>query len=1151
MIRAFLLSLLISISISQTTGKISGIVTDKKNSVSLPGANVYLENTSYGTASNVEGRFTLINIPPGKYILKADMIGYKSIRMEAVNVSVNRTLSLKIEMDETVLEGEVVTVEVARLAQKKDQTGTIKNISGEEIEALPVENVGAVVNMQAGVVNGHFRGGRNTEVTYMIDGVQVDETFGGTSATVDIQPEAVQDLEVITGTFNAEYGRAMSGVVNVVTKDGGPNFEGFASFGTSSFYTGNDSIFIGLSPSLNNSRDFKLNFSGPILGDRITFFTNIRKQFNNGHLNGYRIFSVDDYSNFYADDSTMWYSEKSGDRNYVPMNTGENLSVLLKLSFKIINGIRFSLLHSYSNDNWFGYDHGFKYNPDGRAGSYKKTHYTAFQLNHMISQNLFYEMKFSYVDNYFGNYVFKDSTDIGYVHDRYYESYGSGFLTGGQSKDHTTRKMIDQTVKLDATWQANHSHSFKTGIHYFGHNLNNRWHAIRNKYYNTASDSIYEPVVFGDTSAYADVYEVSPQEYAFYLQDKMEFDNMVINLGARYDLFDPKSEYPSDRRNPGNQLFFIGDGIWNEGEDWIDSNGNGVWDWTDSNGDSLVDEGESEEWTDISDKMSTYPDAPVIEQVSPRIGFAYQLGNQAVLHFSYGHFFQMPPMYAMYQNHSFLVDPSDFVTRMGNTLLQPEKTVTYEIGLWQELNRNISLDVALFYRDIYNLLTTKTLSTYNQVKYGLYSNKDYGNARGLEVQLDLGLGTIKGIVNYTLQYTRGNADSPGQTFDRAGNNQDPVNRFIPMSWDQRHTLNASLMYLQENYGGTLTAYYNSGSPYTFSPQNESVLSRINLYPNNDYRPEKYRVDGAFYYKFNIPGGSKANLDINIYNIFDRLNEEWVNGQTGRAYTAIIRDTDLAAHRSDFNDYRDRIENPSMYSSPRSIKVSLGIDFYSSSGPSESDINFESTGPSVPINERDIKSEDLVRPEPTGSPEIDKFVNAAFDLHDKIVELKDKLKNVSDGLAVSSDIIVAIDMHPDGALGWATAEVSNGASKVAQSVNQDTLSEKLTPSHYLREELASLKSGIVDGVAELESIPVDLKAIGEQAQTLLLSTKNLPKAAKSLGFRKAPAALKSIKVTAGVLKNIPKELKIVGDETKELMEEIDQILKNLQNLLSNT
>ncbi|SVA43596.1 uncharacterized protein METZ01_LOCUS96450, partial [marine metagenome] len=245
----------ISLLLGQTTGKISGIVLEQSSSSPLIGANVYLANTSYGTASDGGGRFAMINIPPGTYNLKVDMIGYKSVHVNELMVSVNRTVSLNIEMETTVIEGEVVTVEVARLAQKKDQTGTIKNISGDEINALPVESVGTVINMQAGVVNGHFRGGRYGEVTYLIDGVQVDETFGGSNATVDIQPEAVQDLEVITGTFNAEYGRAMSGVVNVVTKDGGPTFEGSVSSGISYYQTSNTDIFIGLSPDLNRSQD--------------------------------------------------------------------------------------------------------------------------------------------------------------------------------------------------------------------------------------------------------------------------------------------------------------------------------------------------------------------------------------------------------------------------------------------------------------------------------------------------------------------------------------------------------------------------------------------------------------------------------------------------------------------------------------------------------------------------------------------------------------------------------------------------------------------------------------------------------------------------------------------------------------------------------
>ena len=882
--------LYVSLSVAQTTGKVSGVVTDRGSSNPLPGTNVYLVNTSYGTASDNLGRFTMINIPPGKYALKVDMIGYKSVQVGELLVSVNRTSSIDIEMEQTVIEGEVVTVEVARLAQKKDQTGTIKNISGDEINALPVESVGSVINMQAGVVNGHFRGGRNTEVTYMIDGVQVDESFGGGGAAIEIQPEAVQDLEVITGTFNAEYGRAMSGVVNLITRDGGPEFDGSAS-GAFSFYNTNnqdkngDELFIGLTPDLNQSRDIKFTIGGPLLGDKITFFTNIRLQNNIGHLNGLRVFTVRDSSNFYFDDPSLWYSSKSGDSSYVPMNTGDHISQLFKVSFNLLKGIRFSFLSSKNDDGWYWYDHAFKYNPDGRAGGHKETFYNVFQWNHMITPKLFYELKISKMNYTSSTYLYKDPLDSGYVHDKYLDNYGSGFFTGGQQKDHSTLTMVDNTVKFDMTWQVTHTHSIKMGLLGIAHNANHRWQQIRNKYDGeTVQGDLYEPVVYGDSTVYADIYEVQPQETAAYIQDKMEFDDMVVNVGLRYDAFDPVSPYPSDRRNPANQLV-------------------------------------------LPDSMtSSYPQAPVIDQLSPRIGFAYQLGNQAVLHFSYGHFFQMPPLYAMYQNHSFLVGPNDYGTTMGNVLLEPEKTITYEIGLWQELTRGMNLDVALFYRDIYNLLSTKIISTYNQIEYGLYTNKDYGNARGLEVKLDLGHGPVKSMFNYTLQYTRGNADYPTQTFDRAGNNMDPVNRLIPMSWDQRHTLNGTIMFFGKNYGGTVTAYYNSGSPYTFSPQSESVLSRINLYPNNDYKPATSTVDGTLYYNFKLVNRMQGRIDLTIYNLMDRLNENWVNGQTGRAYTAIIKDTDLAGHRSDFNDYEDRIKNPSMFSAPRMVKLAIGVQF---------------------------------------------------------------------------------------------------------------------------------------------------------------------------------------------------------------------------------
>ena len=883
------LLLILSISnllVAQTTGKITGTIKDAETNEVLIGANIIIDGTYSGAATDIDGTYYILNVKPGTYSLTVNMIGYKQVKMENVRVSVNRTSTINVMLEPTVIEGETVIVEVDAITTRKDQTSTIKNISTDQIAKLPVENIGAVVGMQAGVVEGHFRGGRYNEVTYLIDGIQVDEVFGGSNSAVEIEPEVIQDLEIITGTFNAEYGKAMSGVVNAVTKDGSNRFEGSVSTAFGNYFTKNNDIFLGLdNKQIDRNQDYKFQISGPIIKDKIHFFVNTRLQDNKNHLNGLRRFNVTDSSNFYSVNPLEWYSENTGDSSFVSMNGSNNQSILGKLSFSLFDGIRFSTMYSLNQDTWNGYDHGFKYNPDGMGSSHRRTDFFSFHWNHLISQKFFYDIKLSSMKNYGGSYLYENPLDSSYVHDRYLESYGPGFFMGGQQKDHSERTSDILGAKFDFNWQVNKNHSIKSGFQYSNYTIDNKWRQIRNEYFGTAEENlIYKPKVFPDSTLYADIYTVKPTELAAYFQDKMEFDDMVINFGLRYDLFDPNSDFPSERRNPNNQL-------------------------------ALPDS-----------MMSTYPKADPQVQISPRFGLAYQLGGAAVLHFSYGHFFQMPPMYSLYENHSFLVAPSDYSTLMGNSELKAEKTITYEVGLWQELTQGMGLEVSLFYRDIYNLLSTRIISTFNQIEYGLYSNKDYGNARGLEVKLDYNSGFISSWINYTLQYTRGNADNPTQTFSRSGASMDPVNRFIPMSWDQRHTFNATVAYNKPIYGVSLTGYYNSGSPYTFSPIEESILSRVNLYPNNDYRPTKYHADLMAYYNLSISKKYKINFRLAVYNLFDRLNENSVDSKTGRAYTAVIKDTDRAGHRSNFNEFEDRIQNPAMFAAPRMIKFSTGINF---------------------------------------------------------------------------------------------------------------------------------------------------------------------------------------------------------------------------------
>ena len=290
-------------------------------------------------------------------------------------------------------------------------------------------------------------------------------------------------------------------------------------------------------------------------------------------------------------------------------------------------------------------------------------------------------------------------------------------------------------------------------------------------------------------------------------------------------------------------------------------------------------------------------------------------------------------MSSIFDNKSSIIGPTDYSTSVGNANLasdslglNAQKTVSYEVGLWQELNKNTSFEVNLYYRDIYDLLSLAVVSTYNQIEYGIYTNKDYGNVRGLELKLDYNMDNFFIQTNYTYQFTRGNADNAAQSFNRQGSSIDKVIRFIPMSWDQRHTFNVSLGYNTSKYGMTTTGYYNSGTPYTFSPQGESNLALLNLYPNNDYKPSNYTVDLTGYLNFPKIFGYHSNIDILVRNLTDRRNEYGVSSETGRSYTAVVNETELLSHRSDFNSYEDRYKDPSMFSSPREIKIGLTVKF---------------------------------------------------------------------------------------------------------------------------------------------------------------------------------------------------------------------------------
>ncbi len=211
------------------TGKISGKIVDRDTNEPVIGANILINDTFFGAAADIDGYYYINNIPPGEYSVSITAIGYRKTTVTKVQVRIDLTTNLDVELISEAIElGEEVVVVAEKPLVIKDLTSTKETVSSEDIQMMPVEDIGAVVNLQAGVMDGHFRGGRSNEVAYLVDGIPVTDAFNGGNS-VEIENGSVRELEVISGTFNAEYGQAMSGIVNIVTKEGSQKYEGNVS----------------------------------------------------------------------------------------------------------------------------------------------------------------------------------------------------------------------------------------------------------------------------------------------------------------------------------------------------------------------------------------------------------------------------------------------------------------------------------------------------------------------------------------------------------------------------------------------------------------------------------------------------------------------------------------------------------------------------------------------------------------------------------------------------------------------------------------------------------------------------------------------------------------------------------------------------------
>lgn len=223
----FFLFILSSVLLSQTRSKISGSVTEAETMEALIGANVMLKGTNLGAATDENGKFIIINVPVGTYEVRASMIGYNPQTFVNVLVSSDRVTNLSFELSSVIFEEEEVVVVAQRNVLHKEVSNTQLVVTEDQVNnTAGIRDINAFLEKQPGVTSNNgfleIRGGSADQTGTFINGLGYNNAAVGNAETI-VPLSAIDQVSLLSGGFNAEYGNFRSGLINVTTKSGSPD----------------------------------------------------------------------------------------------------------------------------------------------------------------------------------------------------------------------------------------------------------------------------------------------------------------------------------------------------------------------------------------------------------------------------------------------------------------------------------------------------------------------------------------------------------------------------------------------------------------------------------------------------------------------------------------------------------------------------------------------------------------------------------------------------------------------------------------------------------------------------------------------------------------------------------------------------------------
>ena len=853
-----------------TTGKISGTVLDSDGRP-VVAATVVVDGQPLGAHTDTEGHFSILNVPSGTYDVIVARLGFKTLRVQKLIVSADQTSALPVQLETAALRMEEIIVTAERTPVELNIAGGQVTLTREEIEFLPVQELEDVVNLQAGVVEGHFRGGRLGEVQFQVDGVSVNNVYDNKSI-LSIDRSLLEEVQVISGTFDAEYGQAMSGVVNAVLRSGTPTFEWSAEiFGGSFMFLGNDGRIVDDQVRPFETQNYQGAISGP-LSPNTQYIASGRYFTTSDYIYGTRLFVPTD--RFDPVDRIL---NPTGDLTEEALGYQSEWSGLFKISNTSLPNAKLSyqVIGNYIEGRRSNY--AFRLNPDGLSRQRTTAFAHGLDWTQTVSDKTFFDVNLRQNYYEYDDRAFDDLFDPRYdaagppVVD---ERLGSAVVQGVEFTRFLQRTNT-YLAKASVVSQVRRQHQVKAGVEL---QLPQVLFGAPGQLQLTTVDGALGLVRHIDSPPdFPGAREYQPVILSAFAQDLAEWDELTLRAGVRLDYFDARATLPSDLANPANAIAGAPQSVPRA----------------------------------TSSKVS----------VSPRMGLVYRITQTSAFHLSYGHFTQFPAIGDIFSNADYAVlanlqAGNNAFGVLGNPDVKPETTVQYEFGYKQALTPDTGIDVGLFFKDIRDLLGVEFVSTYNDAEYVRLSNADFGNVVGFIVSLDQrNVGPANFALDYTWQKALGNTSDPRETAVRAEANADPRPRQVPLNWDQRHTLNLTVSLARPNvYSISSVLRAASGQPFT----PESTSGHGFGFETNSGRKLAAMVIDLRADRQWVVRGTRFSLFGRVFNLLDtRYFNGSVFATSGSPYYSRFPDADAVG-----------LADPSRFFAPRRIEIGLRFEIHS-------------------------------------------------------------------------------------------------------------------------------------------------------------------------------------------------------------------------------